>query len=71
MPDRSTTSRLNRLEELKGLLKAREHITAGELAAELRVSLRTVRRDLEILRDGGMPVESDRGRGGGLRLHRY
>jgi predicted DNA-binding transcriptional regulator YafY len=70
MAGRGAGSRLERLEELKGLLKAREHVTAAELSAELGVSLRTVRRDLEILRDTGVPIESDRGRGGGLRLHR-
>jgi predicted DNA-binding transcriptional regulator YafY len=67
---RATSSRLHRLEELKGLLKARDHVTAAELAEELRVSLRTVNRDLAILRDLGIPIESDRGRGGGLRLYR-
>jgi predicted DNA-binding transcriptional regulator YafY len=70
MRDRSTTSRLQRLEQLKSLLASREHVTAAELAAALRVSLRTLNRDLALLRDGGMPIESDRGRGGGLRLHR-
>jgi predicted DNA-binding transcriptional regulator YafY len=68
MNDRATSSRLQRLEELKGLLKAREHVTASELSAELGVSLRTLNRDLDILRDSGVPIESDRGRGGGLRL---
>jgi predicted DNA-binding transcriptional regulator YafY len=68
--DKSARLRLNRLEELKGLLKAREHVTAAELAEELGVSLRTLNRDLEILRDAGTPIESDRGRGGGLRLQR-
>jgi predicted DNA-binding transcriptional regulator YafY len=61
---------VQRLEELKGLLKARDHATAAELSGELGVSLRTLRRDLELLRDSGVPIESDRGRGGGLRLHR-
>ena len=70
MADRTTNSQLNRLEELKGLLKAREHVTAAELADELGVSMRTLNRDLNILRDGGVPIESDRGRGGGLRLQR-
>src|SRR5215217_576002 len=70
MSDRATSSRLHRLEQLKGLLTARDHATAAELCAELGVSLRTLRRDLAILRDGGIPIESDRGRGGGLRLHR-
>lgn len=62
--------RLNRLEELKGLLKSRDHVTAAELADELDISLRTLTRDLAILRDTGTPIESDRGRGGGLRLQR-
>ncbi|MGK9170596.1 WYL domain-containing protein [Inquilinus limosus] len=70
MGRRDTSSRLRRLEELTALLKAREHMTAAELAAELGVSVRTLNRDLEILRDGGVPIESDRGRGGGLRLQR-
>jgi predicted DNA-binding transcriptional regulator YafY len=70
MATRDTASRVQRLEELKGLLKARDHATAEELAGELGVSLRTIRRDLDILRDTGVPVESDRGRGGGLRIHR-
>jgi predicted DNA-binding transcriptional regulator YafY len=68
---RDTTSRLQRLDELKALLRAQEHITATELAAALRVSLRTLNRDLALLREGGIPIESDRGRGGGLRLHRH
>jgi predicted DNA-binding transcriptional regulator YafY len=71
MGNRDTTSRVQRLEELKALLRAREHVTAAELAAALHVSLRTLNRDLTLLREGGVPVESDRGRGGGLRLHRH
>lgn len=70
MGDRTAASRLNRLEELKALLKAREHVTAAELAAEVGVSVRTLNRDLDLLRDNGVPIESDRGRGGGLRLQR-
>jgi predicted DNA-binding transcriptional regulator YafY len=66
----ATLSQLRRLEELKALLKAREHATAADLSAELGVSLRTLNRDLAMLRDNGVPIESDRGRGGGLRLQR-
>ena len=66
---RTAGSRLGRLEELKGLLKARDVVTAQELADELGVSRRTLHRDLAILRDGGLPIEAGRGRGGGLRLH--
>jgi predicted DNA-binding transcriptional regulator YafY len=70
MGNRATSSRLQRLEELKGLLKEREHVTAAEMSAELGVSVRTLNRDLGILRDSGIPIESDRGRGGGMRLQR-
>jgi predicted DNA-binding transcriptional regulator YafY len=69
MSTRATASRLERLEELKGLLKARDHATAEALAAELGVSRRTLHRDLAILRDSGLPIEAERGRGGGMRLH--
>jgi predicted DNA-binding transcriptional regulator YafY len=60
---------MDRLEELKGLLRARDHSTADALAAELGVSRRTLHRDLAILRDSGLPIEAERGRGGGMRLH--
>jgi predicted DNA-binding transcriptional regulator YafY len=70
MSDRATASRLQRLEQLKGLLKTHEHVTAAALAGELGVSLRTLNRDLAVLRESGMPIEADRGRGGGLRLQR-
>jgi predicted DNA-binding transcriptional regulator YafY len=58
------------LEALKGLLAERDYTTAAELAAELSVSVRTLHRDLALLRDLGIPIDSDRGRGGGLRLER-
>jgi predicted DNA-binding transcriptional regulator YafY len=69
MTRRATGSRVERLEELKGLLKARDHSTAEGLAAELGISRRTLHRDLAILRDSGVPIEAERGRGGGMRLH--
>ncbi|WP_211195935.1 WYL domain-containing protein [Agromyces sp. H66] len=62
------TSRAERLESLKSLLGGRDHTTVAELASELDVSARTLHRDLAFLREQGIPVESDRGRGGGLRL---
>jgi len=68
MKKRTAASRLSRLEELKGLLKSREHATAATLAEEMGVSLRTLNRDLDVMRAHGVPIESERGRGGGLRL---
>ncbi|GAA2913081.1 hypothetical protein GCM10010517_79640 [Streptosporangium fragile] len=64
-PDRG---RAQRLDALKALLADRDVTTAAELAGELGVSVRTVQRDLATLRRSGMPIEGDRGRGGGVRL---
>jgi hypothetical protein len=43
MHERSTSSRLNRLEGLEALLKTKDHVTVAELAAELGVSIRDPR----------------------------
>ncbi len=51
-------------------LKDGSFCTASGLAAELGISLRSLTRDIQILRDQGVPIEADRGRGGGLRLDR-
>src|SRR5690606_13243396 len=65
-----TRDRLERLDLLASRLKAEEPMTVAGLAAEFGVSARTLFRDLAILRERGLPVEADRGRGGGVRLHR-
>lgn len=63
-------NRLDRLEMLTALLRDGELTTTASLAAELGVSQRTVARDIELLRQRDLPIDSDRGRGGGMRLHR-
>jgi len=40
-----------------------------DIAEALGVSVRTLWRDIEVLRERGLPIEADRGRGGGIRLH--
>ncbi|MFA7324847.1 MAG: HTH domain-containing protein [Candidatus Nanopelagicales bacterium] len=60
--------RMRRLDALKDLLAAREFVSAAELATDLGVTVRTVHRDLAVLRDLGVPIEGGRGRGGGLWL---
>ena len=50
------------------LLQRRGHVTAAEAAAELEVSERTARRDLEALGMAGLPVYATRGRNGGWGL---
>jgi predicted DNA-binding transcriptional regulator YafY len=55
----------SRLLELLSLLQARADWPGGELAERLEVSGRTIRRDIERLRQLGYPVESLSGPGGG------
>jgi len=58
----------SRLLELLSLLQGRREWPGSELADRLEVSGRTVRRDVERLRDLGYPVESVTGPAGGYRL---
>src|SRR5437867_11408192 len=64
-----TMQRIDRLDLLSRVLRDRPGITVAELARELTVSVRSVFRDLDHLRERGYPIEADRGRGGGVRLH--
>jgi predicted DNA-binding transcriptional regulator YafY len=65
----TAATRLERLDLLVSRLKADEPMTLEELAREFGVSSRTLSRDVEILRERGLPIETARGRGGGIRLH--
>ncbi len=64
----SLKDKSERRDRILGILRAEEICTSGQLCQMLDVSLRTVMRDIQELRDNGYPIESDRGRGGGLRL---
>ena len=61
--------RSHRLDLVLRILRDRPGITAAELARQAETSVRNVFRDVAYLRDRGYPIESSRGRGGGLRLH--
>ncbi|KOV59586.1 transcriptional regulator [Streptomyces sp. NRRL WC-3618] len=50
------------------LLASRDPVTTQELASALGVSLRTITRDLNWLRDAGLPVTAQRGRLGGVTM---
>lgn len=61
----NTSSRTLRL---LSLLQTHRHWMGAELAERLEVSLRTLRRDIDRLRDLGYPVEAQRGVAGGYQL---
>jgi predicted DNA-binding transcriptional regulator YafY len=61
----NTSSRTLRL---LSLLQTHRYWPGGELAGRLEVSLRTLRRDIDRLRDLGYPVDARRGVDGGYQL---
>lgn len=60
--------RADRLVAILLLLQSRGQVTAAEVAAELEVSERTARRDLDALGVAGLPIYSRQGRNGGWQL---
>ena len=57
-----------RMLRLLSLLQTHRHWPGGELAARLEVSVRTLRREVDRLRELGYPVEAQRGVDGGYQL---
>lgn len=65
---RMTTDTPARLLQLLSLLQTPREWPGGELAERLSVSRRTVRRDIDRLRELGYPVQATKGADGGYRL---
>jgi predicted DNA-binding transcriptional regulator YafY len=61
-------AKTGRVLELLEALQDHPSLTGPQLARRLDVDVRTVRRDVAALHDLGIPVESERGPGGGYRL---
>jgi len=59
---------INRLLEMIYILLHKKRVSAGELAEQLGVSRRTIYRDIDTLSLAGIPVYTEKGRGGGVRL---
>src|ERR1700704_6229906 len=63
--------RTERLFALAEYLRGRRTgVTAEILAERFGVTVRTIYRDLDALRDASLPLHADRGRGGGYALDR-
>jgi predicted DNA-binding transcriptional regulator YafY len=59
---------ISRLFTIVYILMERESVTASELAERFEVSTRTIYRDLDKLAQGGVPLYTNRGKGGGISL---
>lgn len=60
--------RADRLLSIISLLQLHKQMTAKELASKLEVSVRTIYRDIDALTYIGVPVITDRGHDGGIKL---
>lgn len=60
--------RAERLLSILMMLQRGHAVTAGELANRVGVSVRTIFRDIDALSGMGVPVYTEAGRGGGIRL---
>jgi len=57
-----------RLFEILYILLNKEQVTAKELAERFEVSTRTIYRDIDALSVAGVPIYTEKGKGGGIRL---
>ena len=60
--------KINRLIEIITILLNRQIVTAKELADRFDVSSRTIYRDIDVLSSAGIPIYTDKGKGGGISL---
>ena len=60
--------KLDRLIAILSVLLNQEQATAPELAKRFEVSRRTINRDIEVLNRAGIPIVTQQGTGGGIRI---
>lgn len=60
--------KIERLIGILSVLLQKEKVTAPELAERFEVSRRTINRDIEALCKAGIPISTEQGGGGGIRI---
>ena len=60
--------KINRLIEIITILLNRKSVTAKTLSERFDVSTRTIYRDIDVLSAAGIPIYTDKGKGGGISL---
>lgn len=60
--------KIDRLIGILSVLLQREQVTAFELAEKFEVSHRTILRDMDALCCAGIPIVTEKGRNGGIRI---
>ena len=60
--------KINRLIEIITILLNRQTVTARTLSERFGVSTRTIYRDVDVLSSAGIPIYTDKGKGGGISL---
>ena len=60
--------KLDRLIAVLSVLLSQEQTTAPELAERFEVSRRTIQRDIDALNQAGIPIMTQQGAGGGIRI---
>ena len=66
--ERGGKMQVNRLLEIVYLLLQQDRVTAGELADRFEVSTRTIYRDIDTIGMAGIPIYTEKGKGGGISL---
>ena len=59
---------INRLFEIVYILFEKKTITAKELSQRFEVSQRTIYRDIDVLSSAGIPIYTNKGKGGGISI---
>ncbi|MCO4781401.1 MAG: HTH domain-containing protein [Candidatus Cloacimonetes bacterium] len=64
----SLREKKERHEKIINCLRSESYWTSARLCDQLDISYRTLMRDLAELKESGVPIESERGRGGGISI---